>query len=56
MGKFYILCDGYAPNQAYANHNMSFFRGFSELGVKAELIYIMPDTFFYSASMQYGKT
>lgn len=45
MGKFYILCDGYAPNQAYANHNMSFFRGFSELGVKAELVYIMPDTY-----------
>lgn len=45
MGKFYILCDGYAPNQAYANHNMAFFRGFSELGVKAELVYIMPDTY-----------
>lgn len=43
MGKFYILCDGYSPNQAYSNHNMSFFRGFSELGVKAELVYIMPD-------------
>ena len=45
MGKFYILCDGYAPNQAYTNHNMAFFRGFSELGVKAELVYIMPDTY-----------
>lgn len=43
MGKFYILCNGYSPNQAYTNHNMSFLRGFSELGVKAELVYIMPD-------------
>lgn len=43
MGKFYILCNGYTPNQAYTNHNMCFLRGFSELGVKAELVYIMPD-------------
>lgn len=43
MGKFYILCNGYAPNQAYTIHNMSLFKGFSELGVKAELVFIMPD-------------
>lgn len=43
MAKFYILCNGYSPNQAYTNHNMCFIRGFSELGVKADLVYIMPD-------------
>lgn len=44
MGKFYILCNGYAPNQAYTNHNLSFIKGFSELGVNAELVFIMPDS------------
>lgn len=43
MGTFYILSDGYAPNQAYTNHNMAFLKGFSALGVRAELVYIMPD-------------
>lgn len=43
MGRFFILCNGYSPNQAYTNHNLSFIKGFSELGIQAELVYIMPD-------------
>ena len=41
---FYIVHALYRPNTAPANRALSFFRGFSEAGVKAHVLYFMPDT------------
>ena len=40
---FYILSRYYAPNSAPTNHALSFIRGFSELGIQAEWVFIMPN-------------
>lgn len=39
----YIVHAQYKPNTAPANRALSFFRGFSELGVKAHVLYLFPD-------------
>lgn len=42
MGKFYILSLYYEQNSAPTNHALSFIQGFSDLGIKAEWIFLMP--------------
>lgn len=44
MNKFYIVCNSYHPNTAYTNRVFSFLRGFSELGVDTEVVFLAPDT------------
>lgn len=42
MGKLYILSLYYEQNSAPTNHALSFIKGFSDLGIKAEWIFLMP--------------
>lgn len=42
-GKFYIVCNTYLPNSAYTNRVLGFLRGFSELGVDTEAVFLAPD-------------
>lgn len=44
MSKVYIVCNSYNPNTAPTNRVLSFVRGFSELGMDAEVVYLAPDT------------
>lgn len=44
MCKVYIVCNSYNPNTAPTNRVLSFVRGFSELGMDAEVVYLAPDT------------
>lgn len=41
---FYIIHAQYKPSTAPANRAFSYYRGLSELGIKAHVIYFMPDT------------
>lgn len=43
-GKFYVLADTYDPNTAKNNHIMSYVRGFEELGIDAELVFLLPNS------------
>ena len=43
MSRFYILTDIYLPNSAATNHLLSFVRGFSELGISLQLVFLLPD-------------
>ena len=40
---FYILSDNFVPNSAPTNHALSFLKGFSELGIKAQWVFLLPD-------------
>lgn len=42
-GKFYVVCNTYLPNTAYTNRVFSFLRGFSDLGIDTEVIFLVPD-------------
>ena len=44
MNKIYLVCNSYNPNTAATNRVLSFLRGFSELGVKVEVVYLAPDS------------
>lgn len=44
MNKFYVVCNTYYPNTAFSNRVFSFLRGFSELGVDAEVVFLTPDS------------
>lgn len=44
MGKLYIVCNSYNPNTASANRLLSFVQGFSELGVEAEVVFLVPNS------------
>ena len=44
MSKVYIVCNSYNPNTAPTNRVLSFVRGFSELGIEAEVVYLAPDS------------
>ena len=41
--KIYIVCRVYHPNTAFTNRVLSFIHGFSEFGVAAEVVYLVPD-------------
>lgn len=41
--KIYIVCQSYYPNTAFCNRILSFIRGFSELGVETEVVFLIPD-------------
>lgn len=43
MSTIYIVCQSYYPNTAFTNRILSFIRGFSELGVDAEVVFLIPD-------------
>lgn len=43
MGKLYVVCNSYQPNTASTNRILSFVRGFSELGVEADVIFLTPN-------------
>lgn len=43
MGKFYILSQSFVPNSAITNHVLAYIRGFSDLGVQAEWVFLLPD-------------
>lgn len=43
MNKFYVVCNTYYPNTAFSNRVLGFLRGFSELGVDAEVVFLTPD-------------
>ncbi len=38
---FYILSETYVPNTAVTNHTLSFVRGFSEFGIKAQWVFLL---------------
>lgn len=40
----YIVCNSYQPNTAPTNRVLSFVRGFSELGVEAEVVFLTPNS------------
>lgn len=42
-GKFYVVCNTYLPNTAYINRVFSFLRGFSDLEIDTEVIFLVPD-------------
>lgn len=44
MSKIYIVCNSYNPNTAPTNRVLSFIRGFSELNVEAEVVFLVPDS------------
>ena len=44
MGNIYIVCNSYNPNTAPINRILSFVRGFSELGVEAEVVFLTPNS------------
>ena len=44
MSKIYIVCNSYNPNTAPTNRILSFIRGFSELNVEAEVVFLVPDS------------
>lgn len=44
MRHFYIVCNVYEPNTAPTNRILNFVRGFSELGVDAEVVFLVPDS------------
>lgn len=46
MGRFYILSEVYAPNTALTNHALAFVHGFSELGIPAKWVFLLPDSHF----------
>lgn len=41
--KFYFVYDSYVPNTAPANRILGFIRGFSELGIDVEVVFLTPD-------------
>jgi len=43
MSNNYILSSFYIPSSAATNHALSFIKGFDELGLKAEWLFILPD-------------
>lgn len=49
MSKFYIVSGSYYPNTATTNRLMGFLKAFSELGVKVDMIFFMPDPHFSKA-------
>ena len=44
MSNIYIVCNSYQPNTAPTNRVLSFVRGFSELGIEAEVVFLSPDS------------
>lgn len=44
MSKIYVVCRSYCPDIAPTNRVLSFLRGFSELGVEIEVVYLAPDS------------
>lgn len=46
MSRFYILTESYCPNSAATNHLLSFIRGFSELDISLQLVFLLPDEKF----------
>lgn len=44
MGHFYIVCNVYKPNTAPTNRILGFVHGFSELGIDAEVVFLIPDS------------
>lgn len=44
MDNIYIVCRSYNPNTAFTNRVLSFLRGFSDIGVNVEVVFIIPDT------------
>lgn len=42
MNKFYIISNKYEPNTASTNHALSFVRAFSEKGIHAEWVLVLP--------------
>ncbi len=53
MGHFYIISDQYYPNTAATNHGLGFIKGFSEIGVKADWIFVLPSDNFDVVSDEY---
>lgn len=45
MNNIYIVCRAYYPNTAFTNRILGFLRGFSELGVDVEVIFLAPDAY-----------
>lgn len=43
MDKFYVVCNSFLPNTAFNNRVFSFLRGFSELGIETEVVFLAPD-------------
>lgn len=54
MRKLYIVCNSYNPNTAFTNRIFSFLRGFSELGIEAEVVYLAPDLMRSTAQEQFS--
>ena len=44
MSNIYIVCNSYQPNTAPTNRVLSFVRGFSELGIEAEVVFLTPNS------------
>lgn len=53
MNKVYIVCNSYQPNTAPTNRLLSFVRGFSELGIKAEVVFLSPNSEKSKVNKQY---
>lgn len=50
MNKIYIVCNSYNPNTAPTNRLLSFLKGFSELGLKVEVVFLESDSIFSKAT------
>lgn len=53
MNKIYIVCNSYNPNTAPTNRLLSFLKGFSELGLKVEVVFLESDSIFSKATEFY---
>lgn len=53
MSKTYIVYGTYRPSSAPTNRLMAFVRGFSELGVNADVLFLMPDIQSSKVEQQY---
>lgn len=53
MSNIYIVCNSYTPNTAPVNRILSFVRGFSELGVESEVVFLAPNSKRSKVDKQY---
>lgn len=54
MGKLYILSNSFEPTSANTNHELCFIRAFSELGIKATWVFLLPSAKFDTITTEFS--
>lgn len=55
MNNFYILSNSYDPTTANTNHELCFVKGFSELGINATWVFLLPSLAFDKIHTKYAN-